>query len=65
MIYGWCLSRLIHFVVALRLEFSNERILIAKCDFLDAYRRVAHSAAEDQIRLSASTEKNWKTLYFG
>ena len=45
MIYEWCLRRLIHFVVALRLAFTNERILIAKYDFSDAYRRVAHSAA--------------------
>jgi len=45
MIYGWCLSRLIHFVVALRLQFPNELILIAKYDFSDASRRVAHSAS--------------------
>ena len=45
MIYGWCLSRLIHFVVALRLAFPTERILIAKYNFSDAYCRVAYSAA--------------------
>ena len=37
MIYGWCLPRCIHFVVALRLAFPDHRILIAKYDFSDAY----------------------------
>ena len=45
MIYGFCLLRLIHYIVALRLEYPEERILISKYDFSDAYRRVAHSAA--------------------
>ena len=45
MIYGWCLNRLIHFVTALQLKFPSERILTAKYDFSDAYRRVAHSAS--------------------
>lgn len=44
MIYGWCLPRIIHFIVALRLAFPDKRILIAKYDFSDAYRRIAHSA---------------------
>ena len=44
MIYGWRLSRVIHYIIALRLKFPDERILISKYDFSDAYRRVAHSA---------------------
>ena len=44
MIYGWCLLRVVHFIVALRAAFPNHRILIAKYDFSDAYRRVAHAA---------------------
>jgi hypothetical protein len=44
MIYGWCLGRTIHFIVALRLRFPNQRIFISKYDYSDAYRRVAHSA---------------------
>ena len=44
MIYGWCLTRLIHFVVALRLKFPTKRLLTAKYNLSDAYRRVAHSA---------------------
>jgi hypothetical protein len=44
MIYGWCFSRVIHFVVALRAEHPESRIFISKYDFSDAYRRVAHTA---------------------
>jgi hypothetical protein len=45
MIYGWCLSRVIHFIVALRLAHPTKRIFIMKYDYSDAYRRVAHSAS--------------------
>ena len=44
MVYGFCLHRIIHYICALRLKFPNERILISKYDFSDAYRRIAHSA---------------------
>jgi hypothetical protein len=44
MIFGWCLPRIIHFVVALRLAYPRSRILIAKYDFSDAYRRINHLA---------------------
>jgi hypothetical protein len=43
-IYGWCFSRVIHFVVALRAEHPGTRIFISKYDFSDAYPRVAHKA---------------------
>ena len=43
MVYGFCLIRTIHFVVALRQDFPNERILISKFDFSDAYRRISLS----------------------
>ena len=45
MIYGWCLPRIIHYVVSLRARFPDLRILISKYDYSDAYRRIAHSAA--------------------
>jgi hypothetical protein len=44
MIFGWCLPRIIHFIVALRIAYPNSRILIAKYNFSDAYRRITHSA---------------------
>jgi hypothetical protein len=44
MVYGWALPRIIHFVVALRLAGPERTIFIAKYDYSDAYRRMAHSA---------------------
>jgi hypothetical protein len=45
MVYGWCLLRILHFVVALRLvAHPDRRIFISKFDFSDAYKRMAHSA---------------------
>jgi hypothetical protein len=45
MIYGWCLPRLIHYIVSLRAAYPRKAILIAKYDYSDAYRRIAHSAS--------------------
>jgi hypothetical protein len=45
MLYGWCLPRIIHYILALRLKFPWLRILICKYDYSDAYRRIAHSAS--------------------
>jgi len=44
MVYRWCLSRIIHFIIALRMENPGREILIAKFDCSDAYRRVSHAA---------------------
>ena len=35
--YGLCHTRIMYFVVALRLRFPNEKMLISKYDFVDAY----------------------------
>jgi hypothetical protein len=45
MIYGWCLSRVVHYIVALRLQYPGCRIFISKYDYSDAYRRIHHSAS--------------------
>jgi hypothetical protein len=44
MIYGWCLPRIIHSIVSLRLAYPQSIILATKYDYSDAYRRIAHSA---------------------
>jgi hypothetical protein len=44
MIYGLCLLRIIHYIIALRLAFPTMMILISKYDFSDAYKRIAHAA---------------------
>ena len=44
LIYGFFLLRIIHFIVALRLQYPETPILISKYDFSDAYRRISHRA---------------------
>jgi hypothetical protein len=67
MIYGWCLSRVIHFIVALRLAYPLLRIFIMKYDYSDAYRRVAHSpsAAAQSIIIFADVAYIALRLTFG
>jgi hypothetical protein len=67
MVYGWCLPRLIHFIVALRLKHPRKRILIAKYDFSDAYRRMTFSAraANQSILVVGETAYLFLRLTFG
>jgi hypothetical protein len=67
MVYGWCLSRVIHFIVALRLAHPTTHILISKYDFSDAYRRVTHlpSAAVQSIIIFAKVAYVALRLTFG
>ena len=44
MVYGWALTRIIHFIMALRLAWPLRTLFIAKYDYSDAYRCMAHSA---------------------
>ena len=44
MFYGWCLPRIVHYILALRAKHPKLWILICKYDYSDAYRRIAHSA---------------------
>jgi hypothetical protein len=45
MIYGSCLTRILHYIVALRIAHPRQRIFIAKYDYTEAYRRIAHAAS--------------------
>ena len=40
LVYGWCIDRLIHQLVAIRQKHPSERILICKFDWGAAYRRI-------------------------
>jgi hypothetical protein len=67
MIYGWCLSRIIHYIIALRLAFPDTPVLIAKYDYSNAYRRVAHSATavEQTISMCNNLAYVYNRLTFG
>jgi len=43
LVYGWCMIRLIHFIVCLRLESPGDKIYIMKFDYSDAYRRISYA----------------------
>lgn len=53
LIYGFCLSRILHFMVALRLEFPNKTIFTAKFDYADAYRRLHHNGRTAMMQIIA------------
>ncbi|KAI2508556.1 hypothetical protein MHU86_5848 [Fragilaria crotonensis] len=67
MVYGWCLPRIVHFIVALRSQNPALLILISKYDYSDAYRRIAHSstAASQTIAINGSTAFLSLRLTFG
>jgi hypothetical protein len=67
MFYGWCISRIIHFIVSLRLAHPQGKIFISKYDYSDAYRRMAHSAtaAAKSIAVLASVAYIAIRLTFG
>jgi hypothetical protein len=52
MIYTWCLTRILHFIVALRLAHPSQPIFISKYDNSDAYQRIAHAASAPTQYLS-------------
>jgi hypothetical protein len=62
MVYGWCFPRMLHFIVALRQHHPDKRILIAKYDYSDAYRRMAHDAEAAAQTLSAIGESAYIAL---
>jgi hypothetical protein len=68
MIYGWCLPRIVHFIVALRLAWPGKSILIARYDCSDACRRIAHSAkavAQTITTLGALAFVCWRLTFGG
>ena len=40
LVYGWCIERLIHQIIALRLEFPDMKIFVCKFDWGAAYRQI-------------------------
>jgi hypothetical protein len=68
MICGWCLPRIIHFIVALRLAWPGKSILIAKYNCSNAYGRIAHSAkavAQTITTLGALAFVCWRLTFGG
>ena len=62
MIYGWCLPRILHYIVALRIHQPKLLIFISKYDYSDAYRRIAHSAKAATQTVSVNGDKAFVSL---
>ena len=62
MIYGWCMPRILHYIVALRLKYPGKVIFICKYDYSDAYRRVAHSASAATQTISVHEGRGYISL---
>jgi hypothetical protein len=67
MVYGWCLPRIMHYVISLRWYHPLSLILISKYDYSDAYRRIAHStqAATQTVAVNGDTAFISLRLTFG
>jgi uncharacterized protein YbbK (DUF523 family) len=66
MICGWCLPRIIHHIVALRLAWPGKAILIAKHDCSESLQRIAHSAtvvAQTSTALGALAFVCWRLTF--
>jgi hypothetical protein len=61
MIYRWCMSRILHYIIVLWLTFPSTLVLIPKYDYSDAYRQVAHSATA--VAQTISTCNNYAYIY--
>jgi hypothetical protein len=42
MVYGWCFSRIIHYLSSIRRAYPGVRIYISKFDYSDAYKRLSN-----------------------
>lgn len=68
MIYGWCLPRLFHQIIAMRLAHPNTRILGIKADFKSAYQRVHYnwrSAQQCIVTLTGMLVLWWRLCFGG
>jgi hypothetical protein len=52
MVYGWCLSRIVYFIVALKYKYPKDSILMSKDDYSNPYRRIAHPASASTQSIS-------------
>jgi len=52
LVYGFCLKRIIHYIIKLRSKHPNKKIFISKFDFDAAYRRCHMSAQSAQESLT-------------
>ena len=62
---GWCLPRIIHFIVALQLAWPGKSIFITKYDYSDAHQRIVCRAMAQTITTLGALEFAYWRLTFG
>jgi hypothetical protein len=68
MVYGWCFSRILHYLAALRFRHPTKRIFISKFDYSDAYKRISQSpkaTASTVIRFGQKAYICWRMVFGG
>ena len=68
MVYGFCLSRILHYLAALRYRNPQKKIFISKFDYSDAYKRIAQSpraSASTVIRFGEVAYICWRMVFGG
>jgi len=68
MVYGWCFSRILHYLSALRFRNPGVKIFISKFDYSDAYKRISQSpqaAAATVIRFGKTAYLCWRMVFGG
>jgi hypothetical protein len=68
MVYGWCFSRILHYLAALRFRNPDKKIFISKFDYSDAYKRISQSpkaTAATVIRFGQKAYICWRMVFGG
>ena len=68
MVYGFCLSRILHYLAALRYRNPGKKIFISKFDYSDAYKRISQSpraSASTVIRFGEVAYICWRMVFGG
>ena len=68
MVYGWCLSRILHRLAAMRYRHPGVKIFISKYDFSDAYKRISQSpqtSAKTVIKFGEVAYLCWRMVFGG
>jgi hypothetical protein len=68
MVYGFCLSRILHYLAALRYRNPGRKIFISKFDYSDAYKRISQSpkaSASTVIRFGEVAYICWRMVFGG
>ena len=68
MVYGWCFQRILHYLAALRTNYPDQKIYMAKFDYSDAYKRISQcpsATAMTSVRFGRIAYFCWRMVFGG